>query len=196
MRIAAFAFFLATALPATAKDITFDIYGIQIGDTFEDVERAMSTAGFELQPELGGDIRYQRSFEDQRLIRVGELEASEAERTTPKKATYSNDDKGLIGVHFTAWPDGAAVTDVHFYLNEEFLDCDTFTEASNEKFGHGIQVDEGWTDTADEPDGSITVWVDCGSYGFNPKLHLFMRRASQMHTELLSQTDPEPELDF
>lgn len=178
---------------ASAQQISFDIYDIRIGDTPEQVDDAMATASFSLKETLFGDKEYQRSFHDQRQIRLGHSQS--AEKNTVKKAMYESD-RGLVAVHFTAWPDGASVTDVFFYPESNFLDCDGFKAAASEKFGHGIQVTDGWTDTEGEPDGSITVWAKCGSYSFSPTLHLFMRNARKIHTDLLSATDPEPKLDF
>lgn len=181
-------------LGASAQDISFDIYEIRIGDSPEEVDEAMARAGFELKTSVMGDKEYERSFEDQRQIRLGELEPRDAERNAVRAANYISD-RGRVAVKFMAWPEGSSVTDVFFYPNSEFLDCETFKAAAEERFGQGIPVSEGWTDTAGEPDGSTTVWVKCGMTG-SLTLHLFMRNARKIHTELLSVTDPEPEMDF
>lgn len=182
--------------PAFAQNVTFDIFGIQIGDTPAVVTDALTAKGFAKYREQRGP-----SFDEQVAIRREKIDAFTAKGAL-KEIIYTRDaDK--ISIMFTAWPDGEKVTQVFYRPNITPEDCPSFKDAAEQKYGKAIKYAGAWIDRPVEKkkgfgerksDETISVMVKCSLGDRLIDMGLF--GAPTMLNRMLDKADGEAIHDF
>lgn len=186
------------AVPASAEDIVFDLYGVRIGDTREAVETALSENGFELAEK--GERRGP-TFEEAIALRNREIGIREAVGDVQELNYVRGTDRVLV--EFTPWPDGTSVSRV-IYRPELVIpdDCPGFLSAVDERYGHGIEYAGDWIDRpleSERPErkasGTVSVSGKC-AYSKGVAISMSLWQANGVFREMLDEADGEPKHDF
>lgn len=196
LRVLCSAALVLVTSPAVARVATFDVFGIQIGDTPAIVTDALTAKGFAKYREHRGP-----TFDEQVAIRRKKIDAFTAKGAL-KEIIYTRDADDIT-VIFTAWPDGEKVTQVFYHPNITPEDCPSFKDAAEQKYGKGIKYAGAWIDRPVEKkkgfgerksDETISVMVKCSLGDRLIDMGLF--GAPMMLNRMLDKADGEVKHDF
>jgi hypothetical protein len=182
-----------------AQTVEFDLFGMQIGDTLEEVDQIATERGFEpsSKPLTSGP-----DFEQAVAIRRGEISRSDANNAVAEARYVRGEDR--LTIEFAPWPEGSSVSRIIYRPRLGSLDdCPGFLEAFEARYGHGIEYAGDWLDrptvringVEQTEAGTVTASASC-SFSSPAAIYLTYWKANFVLNDLLDEADGEIIHDF